>query len=818
MRTLRIILLSLIFAVGLGTYAQTEPEAAQPVVTEQNAQLAEKTVDTIVQPVPVVPEPKKKTWRKKLVWASDTLTTSDYMMSIERINDRLNDILDSARLGVEVVTFGRRIDDLTNETERIRLYVSERQTGVHMKNLYLYHNFLSNLYSQNQRTQQNLKNLYNRLYHSKLRLKGAMTDSVFKALCADSSLRWKFNARMDRLQTKWYTNDKQIREKLRTLNALKLNASENSITLSNMLSSLETRMDKASELLWGEEVNYLWKSDKSSDTDSRKTVQFSHKLDREFKAIGYYFSQTLWQRIFILLITLLLFGWLYYSRNLLHECRNNNRKLAFLNLKYLNNKPVSAILVVVLLMMQFFDAYAPVSYLAIDYLLLIIVISVIFKDQWKREVWKEWQAMLIVALIIVITNLFVESTFIQRFWQLMLYGVMIAYVSRFIKKLDKKTLFYNWIRYAALTSIALAFVGIVANLFGRFSLSCLLGISSVFAILQAIALPVMYDTVQEIVFLQIESSRLRKGIDRPFDHHIVIRKLRLPLTFIILILWFILLTSNLNIYPAISSSVDQFFNATRNVGSVSFRLISILLFFAIIWLAHLLQRLISYALGAVGSDLDDITEVTKGQHSRLLMIRLFVLCSGYLLAIAASGLPLDKITIVLGALSVGIGLGLQSIVNNLISGIILIFDGSLQVGDEIEVSGQSGKVKEIGLRASTINTADGAEVIIPNGILTSQNIVNWTYTNDQRRVMIEFSLSGEELDANVINEIINATLVNQPHVIGKKKPVILFTKVTPEACWLKVHFWTTISKREQVKSEALLHLKDGFASKGMMME
>jgi small-conductance mechanosensitive channel len=163
-------------------------------------------------------------------------------------------------------------------------------------------------------------------------------------------------------------------------------------------------------------------------------------------------------------------------------------------------------------------------------------------------------------------------------------------------------------------------------------------------------------------------------------------------------------------------------------------------------------------------------------------------------------------------------MGLQNIVNNFVSGVILIFDGSLQIGDEIEVSGQAGKVKEIGLRASTINTADGAEVIIPNGNILSQNIVNWTFSNDQRRVMIEISLTGEELDANVISELINKTISAIPHVIGTKKPVILFSKVKPGACVLTIRFWSTTTHIEQVKSVAMIQLNAAFAAQGITME
>jgi small-conductance mechanosensitive channel len=192
---------------------------------------------------------------------------------------------------------------------------------------------------------------------------------------------------------------------------------------------------------------------------------------------------------------------------------------------------------------------------------------------------------------------------------------------------------------------------------------------------------------------------------------------------------------------------------------------------------------------------------------------LIVLIGGYLLAIAASGLPIDKLTFLLGALGVGIGMGLQHIVNNVVSGIILIFDGTLQIGDEIEVTGQAGKVKEIGLRASTLTTSDGADVIIPNGSILSSNIVNWTFTNNEKRVILTFTISGNELDANVINEVINNTLNSLENVIVSKPPVILYSKVTSVACLLNVRFWSNISHADQVKSDAMRQLSAAFTAR-----
>ena len=88
-----------------------------------------------------------------------------------------------------------------------------------------------------------------------------------------------------------------------------------------------------------------------------------------------------------------------------------------------------------------------------------------------------------------------------------------------------------------------------------------------------------------------------------------------------------------------------------------------------------------------------------------------------LLAFAAAGIPMDRLAIILGALSVGIGFGLQSLINNLVSGLILAFEKPINVGDVVEFGGQSGTMKSIGFRSSIITTWDGADVIIPNGNL-----------------------------------------------------------------------------------------------------
>lgn len=800
----RFFLFFTLISIGIGSTAQSPIDMA---------------VSAILKNVKVREASKyKASIQKKMLTSKDSLILSDYMMSIDRVNDNLNSISDSSKLGFEVIRIGRRIDLITNDIATIRKNMGGRGSVFNIRNLYLYQSFTSGLNNENDSYEEYIANLYNRVNNAKLNLKTALSDSVFRQIYSISSLRKSLDTKLVRLERKWDRTDSTTRANVDSLNVLKVKIADNAVNLSNMLNIMELRLYRADDQLFGQEVNYLWqkpKKDIVASSSSRVTIT---KVAGEKNAIGYYFSQTSSQRMIVLVLGILLFIWLFVRRKLLKDLRDPESQSAFLQLNYLKHYPVLSVLVLLLCLMPFFDAYAPTSYIVIVYFLLLALVSVIFFRKEDLSFRFNWIILVVLFVADAITYLFIEPSFVSRLWFLCIDSGIIVFSLLFYRKLNRDRTYLKLIKGATVTTIILASLGIISNLFGRFSLSGIFGISAIIAVTQAVVLPVFIETTIEIILLQLQSSRIRKGFVHSFDSSIIVKKVKTPLIVIALFLWFITLTSNLNIYHGITNSLTVFLTTPVSIGSISFPLISVLYFFAIIWLAHILQQLLSFLFGETGVESEDVTPVTKKQHSRLLITRLLVLVGGYILAIAASGLPIDKITILLGALGIGIGMGLQNIVNNFVSGIILIFDGSLKIGDEIEISGQAGKVKEIGLRASTISTSDGAEVIIPNGNILSQNIVNWTFTNDQKRVMIWFILSGKELDANVINDVINNTILNIPDVISQKKPVILYTRVTPQSCTLTVRFWSTISKADTLKSEALRQLSSAFAEKNIHFE
>ncbi|MEZ5195132.1 MAG: mechanosensitive ion channel [Bacteroidales bacterium] len=150
-------------------------------------------------------------------------------------------------------------------------------------------------------------------------------------------------------------------------------------------------------------------------------------------------------------------------------------------------------------------------------------------------------------------------------------------------------------------------------------------------------------------------------------------------------------------------------------------------------------------------------------------IRYFVIILGFMFALSAAGIELGKFSLLAGALGVGIGFGLQNIVNNFISGLILIYERPLNVGDTIEVENLLGQVHRIGIRSSNVKTYDGAEVVVPNGNLISNQLINWTLSDNKRRIEIKVGVSYGS-DPNVVLKLLEAVAMENEDTLKVPEP------------------------------------------------
>jgi small-conductance mechanosensitive channel len=166
-----------------------------------------------------------------------------------------------------------------------------------------------------------------------------------------------------------------------------------------------------------------------------------------------------------------------------------------------------------------------------------------------------------------------------------------------------------------------------------------------------------------------------------------------------------------------------------------------------------------------------------------------VLLVGFLLAVAATGADLGKFSLLAGALGVGIGFGLQNIVNNFISGLILIAERPVMPGDTVELSGMIGEVKRIGARSSTIRTWQGAEVIVPNANLISNEVTNWTLSDRQRRIEIAVGVAyGSPVDR--VMQLLRDVGGAHPDILDQPEPNSLFMGFGDSSLDFELRVWT----------------------------
>jgi small-conductance mechanosensitive channel len=211
--------------------------------------------------------------------------------------------------------------------------------------------------------------------------------------------------------------------------------------------------------------------------------------------------------------------------------------------------------------------------------------------------------------------------------------------------------------------------------------------------------------------------------------------------------------------------------AKLEAGAISLSLADVLAFMATLAAAFLLARLITTLLD---EDVYSRTRVSRGAaYAISTVVRYAILLLGFFVAVGAMGLGMDRITVLLGAFGVGLGFGLQNIVNNFVSGLILIFERPVQVGDAVEVGSVKGKVKRIGIRSSTVRTFDGADVTLPNGNLLSEALTNWTQSDRVRRLEIAVGVAyGTDPDAVI--EVLREAESRQEGLVEDPAPQVLF--------------------------------------------
>jgi len=260
-------------------------------------------------------------------------------------------------------------------------------------------------------------------------------------------------------------------------------------------------------------------------------------------------------------------------------------------------------------------------------------------------------------------------------------------------------------------------------------------------------------------------------------------------------------------------SVGDLLTAQWGIGSLRFSFASALVFVITLYVSIVVARLLSAVLE--GDVYPRVTLPRGVPGTFTMLVRYGAITLGFLLAAAIAGIPLDRLAFVLGAFSVGIGFGLQTVVNNFVSGLILMFERPIQIGDTVDVGGLVGRVRHIGVRASRLETSDGAEVIVPNGALVSDKLINWTLTSRNRRIEIQVSVA-RGTDAERALAVLREAVSGTPDVLADPAPTSLLRAFGASTLDLSLFFWTAgFDQWLRVRSDVTIRVSQALRDAGI---
>lgn len=537
---------------------------------------------------------------------------------------------------------------------------------------------------------------------------------------------------------------------------------------------------------------------------------FSTSVGKAKLALKYYLRSTLNVSVLVLLTFLLLW----------FTVRMMIRRLLALQKDFLLDQfvphvrrsvPLSA-LFIALSLSQLLYSNIPMVFLQLAWLLMWLASTYLFWKDLSAEWHRIWLGFGLLFLWACLENLVLESTVLER-W-IMLFasaaGILLAWYALWhYRRSAAKSPYF---RFFAWLLVVQELIGVIGNVSGMYSFGRAMAVGGYFNFVLGIMFFNGINLVKEMIVLSYEYYRRNDRLTSVVNLYELKQNAERFLPWLAWIGWFIVFAKNLNFYEPLVDAISTFLSTERKLGNIEFSFGSVAIFFITIWVSTVLAQFVSFLLGGNKSQVSTIQKTRFG--SSILVLKLGIISLGILVAFAASGIPMDKITIIIGALGVGIGFGLQNIVNNLVSGVILAFEKPIEIGDQIEVGGRLGKVKEIGIRSSKLATFEGAEVIIPNGDLLSQHVVNWTLSNNHRRVEIIVGVRyGSQL--NIAKLLLEELLVANNKVDRNPAPLVLVHQFNQSSIDFRLLFWTDISQWVELKSEIHLAVDEAFKKAGI---
>ena len=490
-------------------------------------------------------------------------------------------------------------------------------------------------------------------------------------------------------------------------------------------------------------------------------------------ALNYYAENNSGEIVFSLLVIIALS---IFLRTLKRKLSNENELRPDFAGQLVFRYPIYSAIFIGLNLLQFLFQDPPFIFSMIFWIISAFCLTIIFWGYITRFWMRFWLTMSVLFLLACVNNLILQASRQERWWMLVLAVAGVLVGMYFLIRGKRDQLKEKGIVYFISFVVLLEFFAVLFNVIGRYNLSKTLLTSGYINVIIGIEFLWTARLLHEMLLV---ASRFYGRSEKKLSYlNFEKAGYKVPATFYLLLLvgWFVLFARNFYSFRLITDPLARMLVEEHTIGNYSFTVNNLLVFVVIIAVSTFLSKIVSFFASHKPGTIPDKNSPKSKMGSWILLIRITIISGGLFLASAAAGIPLDRITIVLGALGVGIGFGLQELTSSLVSGIIIAFEKPVNVGDIVEVAEQSGTMKSIGFRSSVITNLDGADVIIPNSTLLSSNLINWTMSDEKRRVDVEVQVM-YGADLNKVKKILLELLDSDERILKQPAPTVEFAEL-----------------------------------------
>ncbi len=741
----------------------------------------------------------------------DTLTTpqiefsdKSVFTSIERI-ETLNKELISwdilLRRTIDTALIIADIQMLQGQLNKSKQLLSLRKNSNNLRYLAGSRIIVDEIYKRVKFYQAQTQNYFNKLRQIEKEFYQLGLDSMEHGYYKDVSLQKLYQEQLLRLTNKWKSIKEANESTMVQLGLLQGHLSELAMDAVDLQHHIRFSLQNFNKNLFQEKHPLL--SSTSDDTyyvpmkdEMNETIEFAQQL------LLIYVRDESTLFFWNLVIALFLLAWIYQNHRFLYNKEQYLENLSS-HAKRVSRHPFAAGFTLLFCFSSFFYGNPPFIIAALFIFGLLISLSFLLWDNMRWQIRWRWIGIIFVFIRFSLMNLFVDISYFER-WLMVGLNVGCIYLlfstynmlSPMVKRY--RNLFLLIILITAIQQV----LSVLFNFLGYYNAARIFSINSIFNIITAAALKLSIDVIIELLYMFYTRLQHHNIIDKGRDFAAIRRMAQNILTTFGIIAWLFVFARTINIYNYLYDTVSFFFSQPRTIGDVSFTFESVMVFLAVLLAGVILSRLMGLLIDLISGTAHRFS----GLKNTKLLFRLFFIAAGVVIAFIASGIPMDRFTIILGALSVGVGFGLQHLVNNIVSGIIIAMEKPIRVGDKIELAPYTGIVVDIGLRSSVMKTSDGSDVVIPNGELLSSKLVNWTLSGRRRRVSIAFYIT-LHTDLETVKKVINQIIATQDGILQYPEPELLFRELSLYGIKVELLIWVKdIIDLDFVKSELIAEI------------